>query len=187
MHARYARRNAVFRLNGEGELDIRHLERRGYLAQSDDVTWRWPEGSATLLHFTPGAVVLNYYFPLRDGSLAQVLRRVAIARTACYFGGARPWFICPECGRKAAILLLSRIPGCIPCLSPRPPRGFIARVDNRCRRQRAIESRLENRQGEVEWTKPKGMHAAKFARLTDEYFSLEDSIVRSCMTAQRRH
>lgn len=181
MHARYARRNAVARSNGEGELDIRHLERRGHLTQSDDVAWKWPGGSATLLHFIPGAVVLNYCFPRRDRSLAQVLRRVAITRTACYFGGTRPWFICPECGRKAAILLLSRVPGCIPCLSPRPPRGLIARIDNRHRRQRAIESRLENRQGEVEWTKPKGMHAAKFVRLVGAYDALEDSILRCCV------
>lgn len=30
--------------------------------------------------------------------------KVAIARTACHLGGSRPWFACPICGRRCAIL-----------------------------------------------------------------------------------
>jgi hypothetical protein len=181
MHGRYARRNIVARSNGECELDIRHLARRGHLRQTDDLAWRWPSGSATLLHFSANAVTLNYVFPLRDGSEVGVVRHVAIARTRCHFGGARPWFICPECGRKAAILLLSRVPACTRCLSPKPPRGLIAKIDRHFRRQRTIERSIANQFGEVEWTRPKGMHAAKFSRLTDEYFRIEDTVIGCCM------
>lgn len=30
--------------------------------------------------------------------------KVEITRTSCHLGGSRPWFICPTCGRRCAIL-----------------------------------------------------------------------------------
>jgi len=35
---------------------------------------------------------------------ADTQQRVALDSTPCNFGGERPWFRCPECGRRAAIL-----------------------------------------------------------------------------------
>ena len=32
---------------------------------------------------------------------------VAVAWTPCHYGGARPWFVCPACGRRAGLLYAS--------------------------------------------------------------------------------
>ena len=37
----------------------------------------------------------------RGGRLQQT---IDVAWTPCHYGGTRPWFLCPDCGRRVAIL-----------------------------------------------------------------------------------
>ena len=41
--------------------------------------------------------------------------RVEISHTPCFLGGARPYFLCPECDRRAAILYNRRYWACRNC------------------------------------------------------------------------
>jgi len=44
--------------------------------------------------------------------------RVGVERTPCHLGGSRPWWRCPRCGRRAALLVFDEraAPGCRGCL-----------------------------------------------------------------------
>lgn len=98
-------------------LDVRTLARRGVLRRSGDVTW-----SATT---TVGTFVIPWRLPLSvdvaldavtirhdvtttDPGRTPVRERVAVTVgvdwTPCHYGGRRPWFACPECGRRCALL-----------------------------------------------------------------------------------
>ena len=51
-----------------------------------------------------------------DGQTSYTL---IVSRTECYFGGSRPWFICPNkvCNKRVAILYLSSGFFCRTCLN----------------------------------------------------------------------
>ncbi len=90
-------------------LDVRHLAQRGLLGEGRH-TFTWPSmwGDATIRYVVAGnALTLQYR--TREVSWEDwrdVHQSVAIARTPCHYGGDRPWFICPACGDRVAILWL---------------------------------------------------------------------------------
>lgn len=47
------------------------------------------------------ALVLDYEFGIPP---VPVKERVYLTYTACNYGGDRPWFVCPSCGRRCAVL-----------------------------------------------------------------------------------
>lgn len=68
-------------------VDIRALTRRGLI-----------HGAARQLYF--------------EGEPAPVF----VTRTPCGFGGSRPWFICPQCGKRVAVLFRTKAGvGCREC------------------------------------------------------------------------
>jgi hypothetical protein len=81
--------------------------------------------------------------------------------TFCQYGGARPWFQCPECDRRAGVLYLAqRGPRCRRCL------GLAYRSQHENRRDRLaskgerIRARLGGEPCIFDWfpDKPPGMH-----------------------------
>ncbi len=92
--------------------------------------------------------------------------------TSCNFGGARPWFLCPGCGRRVAILygpdpeseaaeeeLLCR--HCLKLEYASQRENEITRARRRVEKARA---RLPERGG-----RPKGMHRVTFLAAIREY------------------
>jgi hypothetical protein len=93
-------------------LDMRRLHRAGMLrpGASGALSWR------TSFAGEPGPVTAQLtHAATHDGAVSLVFRPVhgdarpqvvALAWTACRYGGARPWFRCPAlgCGRMCAIL-----------------------------------------------------------------------------------
>jgi len=88
-------------------LDVRELHKAGLLWEEARGSVTWQRGGAykgsIAIRFLPCelAVRLEYEFGPQ-----QVLVRetVKLAFTACHFGGDRPWFRCPLCYRRCAIL-----------------------------------------------------------------------------------
>ena len=70
-------------------------------------TWHWRDAEAGKARATirvsgrPDRITLNFSV---DGTPVRIEAR--IAKTACNFGGARPRFECPCCGRRVARLFL---------------------------------------------------------------------------------
>ena len=38
-----------------------------------------------------------------------------LSRSSCHYGGERPWFLCPHCGRRVAILYGGAVFACRTC------------------------------------------------------------------------
>ncbi|WP_374663300.1 hypothetical protein [Ramlibacter sp.] len=92
----------------------------------------------------------------RDGS-----QMIHLTRTPCHLGGARPWFVCPLCHRRAGLLYLrwGRF-ACRPCQRVAYAVQSCDRLDALWRRQAKIESRLGDN-----WKRPKGMRLRTYDRL----------------------
>ena len=88
-------------------------------------------------------------------------QRIAIERTPCNYGGTRPWFACPGCGKRVAVLYLRASSfRCRDC----------SRVAYRSQSEDALgRSWLKQQKAEAKLGKglarPKGMHEATAQRL----------------------
>lgn len=97
-------------------LDVRYLARRGLFTvkpgqlATDAVAWSRggkPLGNITVVYAgnDPDAVILDYR--VRTGASepwVPVQERIGLERTPCRYGGSRPWFRCPGCGKRRAVL-----------------------------------------------------------------------------------
>ena len=83
------------------ELSIYRLRRDGFLKPGGFITWRWS---------TKGKVYATLRFTVGEDRLTICTASwkpkydIALTRTNCTTGGTRPWFKCPACGRRCAIL-----------------------------------------------------------------------------------
>ena len=86
-------------------LDIRKLSRRGLLVPGSRFSWQWSVGQRVAcvidLRVESHGLVLMYR-PSRSDVIEE--QQIQIERTACRFGGQRPWFTCPRCDRRVAVL-----------------------------------------------------------------------------------
>ena len=73
------------------------------------------------------------------GKCAESCREVRLTWTSCNFGGVRPWFVCPDCGYRVALLF-----------------------DNACRRCRGIKY-------ESQYAPPLHTHRARAVRIRDRF------------------
>lgn len=86
---------------------MRELARRHILGRVVSTSWRWTNnytgeevgsigirGNETCLH-------LSY-----STNGTPVSETIEISRTACNYGGSRPWLRCPRCNRRAGVLYL---------------------------------------------------------------------------------
>lgn len=88
-------------------LDVRELHKQGLLRDEARGSITWMRGgaySASIgMRFVPWepALRLDYEFGPQQ---IHVRETVKLAFTECHFGGDRPWFRCPCCDRRCAIL-----------------------------------------------------------------------------------
>lgn len=84
-------------------LDIRALARNGGLKTGHARIWSWQSTAGGLsrivIEATFDSLRLAY---LADGKPQSY--RIRIEQTACHYGGTRPWFRCPSCDRRVAVL-----------------------------------------------------------------------------------
>jgi len=151
-------------------LDVRKLARKQCL-ESGRCSWRWWNTSTgeTLgsigLTGRLGALALNY---TADGQ--PIHEHVTVTRTPCAFGGSRPWFKCPRCwGRVAVLYLRGGRFRCRACHGLR----YASQSEDACGRSWRKQSKLEARLGE-NWRKPKGMHKATRERLLEAIWACEE-------------
>lgn len=96
-------------------IDIRRFAKAGLL-QPGAWNWSWWDADTGVRAFTvlvrtePDRLGLEY----TDGNHHHV-ELVDLARTPCHLGSDRPWFVCPGCGRRVAILYLLQYFRCRAC------------------------------------------------------------------------
>src|SRR3712207_2542882 len=96
-------------------VDVRYLHRNGLLQPGRSFSLRWSRARGVT--GSVGGVAhddrVTFFYRHRTGPGGEwedVRETVPLDRTACNFGGKRPWFLCPgvvgdeRCGRRVAVL-----------------------------------------------------------------------------------
>ena len=96
-------------------LDVRQLNRGGYLKPGYFFNWAWSRGGQRLadinIRVEEGRVRLVYKSRSSGGAWEQLDYPVSVTYTACNFGGQRVCWRCPAkgCGRRVAKLYGGRV------------------------------------------------------------------------------
>ena len=93
-------------------LDIRKLQRTGLMAPGRGISWEWSVNGKPIagirVKVEVARVVLAYRHRPRGESEWQNVEQLAyMEHTPCTYGGTRPWWLCPSCGRRVAVLYSS--------------------------------------------------------------------------------
>ena len=159
-------------------LDVRKLHKAGLLAAGRVGMWNW-YSRGTLrasihVQAEEGRVILIYQAK-ENGERRDFNYPVFLNWTPCQYGGARPWFLCPSCRRRVAILYGGAVFACRHCYRlayesqrERDYDRLAGRADN-IRRRLGWPVGILN---PTPWTKPKGVHWRTFWRLTAEHSRL---------------
>ena len=108
--------------------------------------------------------------------------RIVIAWTAVNFGGQRPWFLCPSCDRRCAIIYRKGdgpLWGCRICMNGRYETEHLSKRDRLLRKAFTARHRLGQKSGGVVVPfpqKPKHMHWATYERIRWKSLKLESEI-----------
>ena len=167
-------------------VDVRDWHRRGYLSRARAFTWRWnrggePSGSIGVYVESPTVLLLRYTATIND-ERRDVCERVSLTYRACTFGGSRPWFNCPRCSRRVAVLYMrSGRFACRHCQRVAYSSQSDDTLDRMWRKQAKLEARLDD-----DWQRPKGMRRHTYERLVDRLEECEERRDAAfCETAMR--
>ncbi len=130
---------------------------------SFDYSWtRGGEPSGNIrIRTEEGCLILEYRHTRYDKS-EDVAERVYLTWTRCNYGGRRPWFLCPTCGRRVGLLILGgKLFACRHCYRLKYWSQLETDLDRANRKVQKLKARL----GEKTRLKPKGMHQKTFDRL----------------------
>jgi hypothetical protein len=152
-------------------LDVYYLHKHGMLALGRVSTLNWNRNGERLASIgiwaDNGRIILKYRFRPPGGEWEDKEYPAAIGWTACHFGGKRPWFLCPCCGRRVAVLYGGSIYACRHC------HNLAYDCQRKAAHRRLLDRALKIRERmgwETDWgAKPKGMHWKTFERLVAEY------------------
>lgn len=162
--------------------DVRQVARKGLL-RPGAFSWHWTSnygdkvGSVGVRVADDGRrLTLSYQWTPYNSEPRDVECSLWIAHTPCNYGGSRPWFRCPLCGRRCAVVYYGAPGGRFACRHCARV-GYLSQCEDETgrlwRKQRKIERRLFGEVGEWSWKRPKGMHQQTFDRLRDQYWQLE--------------
>lgn len=163
-------------------VDIRWLHRQSNVMNPGKRIVKWSRCGVTTgsiaLEKTASGLVFSYRLMPFGKDAVNVQCFVTLLWSDTQFGGRRPWFCCPRCGRRSAILFISATVACRKCL------GIRHRSQNERASDRAIR-RIDFLRDKLRWEpgflngsqwRPKGMHWSTYARLTGEYEILTDFV-----------
>lgn len=158
-------------------LDVRFLHRKDWLRPglSFTLSWSWGGEPAASIGVFTNTDSIRLMYGTKDGEQVDAL--VDLDRTPCHYGGTRPWFLCPRCGRRVGVLFAGRRFWCRHC------HGIAYAVENEdklsrvLRRSNKLRERVQARAGTAYPVtfKPKGMHQRTFDRIRWEIHELETS------------
>lgn len=151
-------------------LDVRKIHKAGCLLSGAHL-WQWLENGEQVASIgfeaKPGRLVLKYNAGT-GGKRQSYEYPVFLDWTECNYGGRRPWFLCPNCGRRVAKLYGGTHFLCRKC------HGLAYWTQRQDKAYRALyhADKLRARLGWVRgepgdgWRKPRGMHWKTFDRLS---------------------
>ena len=155
-------------------LDIRELHRRRTLhCCRHSYSWnRGGEPAGSIIYTGNGgdSITLDYRTREYDGEWQPMRYDVRIEWTACNYGGSRPWFLCPSCWRRVAVLYLpGKIAACRTCYNICYSSQCENYSDRAWRRMAKIEARLGESGNNDFPPKPKRMRWKTYESLWEKY------------------
>jgi len=160
----------------EQRIDIRRLKRDGRLVQGATgiIAWRLANGDDNgSVRFYTGqdTVTFRYCHRELDGTEKNVVQTIKIVFTKTNFNGRRPWFRCPDCGRRCGVLYgAGRLFSCRKCADLLYSSQKEDWAERKIRKARKIRQQLGGPPDVMEPfpDKPKGMHRTTYERLREE-------------------
>lgn len=154
-------------------LDVRALHRRRLLAAGSSFSWTWsrdgePVGTISVRVPYTSTVHLDYR---RNGEPRH--DAIDLWLSPCAYGGTRPWFSCPRCKRRVAIVYLGNVTGCRQCLRLRYPSQSEDILDRSWRRTSRVLQKLGRATDDTPW-RPSGMRRRTYERLRDDWIREEE-------------
>ncbi len=151
-------------------LDIRRIARDGLLTPGRSFNWQWSRRGNVLASIgvevdTTNSVTLNYRSK-QGGEWQDKRYQVLIERTPCNYGGSRPWWHCPCCGRRVAVLWGDSIYACRHCQQINYESTRTTESSKPFERADKLRMKLGWPEGIAHGpgARPKGMHRGTFAR-----------------------
>lgn len=164
-------------------LDVRRFAAEKLL-RAGSWTWQWLDAAtgervASITVFGgEQSIVLHY-----SANSVPVRTEVRIIKTPCNYGGARPWFMCPRCGRRVAKLYLrSRYFECRHCHRL----SYASQSDDAMGRAWRKQHKVEAKLGE-DWQRPKFMHHSTHEKLMDVISQCEEQRDRALVAFVMTH
>lgn len=161
--------------NDYRRLDVRRLQRDGFLKPGRTFDWQWKSGNKTMatvnVHTEINKITLSYKHKSYGNEWKDVSYPVWLDWTWCNYGDWRAWFLCPGCGRRVAILYGGATFACRHCYKLAYPCQRETALDRVARRASRIRRQLGWEGGffSLPSGKPKGMHWNTFERLTHQH------------------
>lgn len=156
--------------------DLRQLTKKGRVAPGQSYGWYWSRDEEQIasigVRTMADALLLDYTYTPSGSQSRAVTCRVRLTQTPCTLGGARSWFVCPDCGRRCRVLFGVSRHGSFACrVCQRLAYASEAEspIDRCWRAQRKLESRLTE-DGE----RPKRMRRKTFERINERWAALEE-------------
>ena len=160
------------------QIDVREWQRLGCFEPSVAGTWYFTDRATLDYRAEADVVVLHHALAGRPMD-----QRVPITRTSCHYGGERPWFACPNCTRRVALLYLK--PGaefaCRRCSSVAYASQREDAITRSWRRQDKIERRLGAGQ-----TRPGGMRQTRHVALLRQIVHCEEQRAKALLVALKQ-
>jgi hypothetical protein len=173
-------------VEGSRSLDINKLNKAGCLRPGHWGGWQWTREGERVAWITlrrdDDLLRLSYRFRQHGGNWQDVEQATGIIWTACRFGGARPYFICPGvvngvvCGRRVMKLYgAARYFLCRHCYRLAYASQREDRYDRGLRRANKIRAQLGDEPDAASLfpQRPRGMHKRTYQRLQSQISSAE--------------
>lgn len=163
-------------------VDVRELQRCSSLASAARFLYKWPGEGKVMADAQVACcgrtVSITYRVKEASGRWRETNFNIVLVWSKCYFGGGRPFFICPlpGCQRRSAILYFGKHLSCRVCQRLSYPCQRIRPEDRALARAQAFRVKLG---GSVDISlpfppKPKGMDTRRYIRLSLKAFKALD-------------
>ena len=172
-------------------LDVNVVRHRGCLAPGWSGPWAWTwstgERSTIGIEARDDGVTLDFNVRINGGEPERIVQNVAVTWEPCRFGGERPFWLCPRCGRRVAVLYGVRTFRCRTCNRLTYPSQRERDPDRAQRRADKIRRRLGGEPGLGQIPpRPPRMHRRTYRRLMEQVFEADDETEDAAMALLMR-
>jgi hypothetical protein len=161
-------------------LDVMQLRKAGALEDGwrGGWQWIWTSGRRSNIAVTVEGELVHLDFTVRIGQRApeKIHQSVQVTWSPCRFGGARPYWLCPGCGRRCAVLHGLRHFACRRCNNLSYASQRERAVDRSQRRADRLRRTLGGEPGLGRIPpRPKGMHHSTYERHLEQIFAADEA------------